>query len=388
MLSNNIYTQGSQLNGYGNITDNRSSTELTPETRKRLKDPFENPTEYHSFRDDYSKILPWIKMQDYKIPLVPARTEKNMLKRQYSIGGTCMLLHSIASQLGVVLAMLLIQFIIKLVSGHSDMSDIYDYMEQSSVLTALNMIILVLANTLFAVLGLKWSKTDHPSLFRTHGFNYRYAIEYCFIALAIWCAANLISSGIEEIFNRFDQTTIPPGMEDTAVTGLGKTVEVIYACIMAPVTEEIFFRGMILRVFSKANQRFAVFASALFFGLGHGNIPQFALAFLLGIFLGHITLKHGSIIPSIIVHMFINTFVTAVSFLPDTSIVSGIINFILVAASVIGIGLLVIYRKTDRLPSATPAQSRRGITVAKTAPAFVGAILVMTALMAVATFAV
>ena len=356
-------------------------TELTEETARRLKDPFDNPTEYHNFRDDYSKILPWIKMPEYKIPLDPARAERKMLRRCYNIGGLCVLCQYLFSQVTVMLLMWLIQKLMMIMNPTVGSSDISDYMAQSSINSGINMVIFVLGNTIIALIGLKWAKTRHPSLLKTRDFNIFYAIQYCVIGLAVWVVSGYIAMGAEEIFTRFGHTTIPEGMNDSAVTGLGIAVETIYACIMAPVTEEIFFRGMLLRVFSKANQRFAVFATAFFFGLAHGNLPQFSLAFLLGILLAHITLKHGSIIPSIIVHMFINTFVTVSSYAEEGSIFSGILNLILISSFFTGIVFLAIYRKTDRIPSTTPAQARRGISIAVTAPAFTAAVIVMTAMM-------
>ena len=385
MIRNNIYAQAP----FGTIPDTNAvpsappETELTAETAAKLKDPFDNPTEYHNFRDDYSKILPWIKMPDYKIPLTPARAEKNMLKRQYSIAGVCMLLHFLSSQIGITVVMFIIEKLIALISGNDNSAIINDYMTQSSILSALNMITFVLANSIFAMIGLRWSKTKTPSLFITRNFNIQYAVEYCVIGLGLWTIATYTSAGIENIINQFGYSTIPAGMDESTVTGLGMAIDAVYSCIMAPVTEEIFFRGMMLRVISKANQRFAVVATAVFFGLTHGNIPQFVLAFLLGLFLAHITLKHDSIIPAIIVHMFLNTFVTVTSYLPESTIIEGILNMILVASLLVGAVLLVIYRRTDRIPSTTPAQARRGIAVAKTSPAFVAPAVLMAFFMVV-----
>lgn len=379
MIQNNIYTRSP----FGTIPAQNAAhaadpePEMTEEIAAKLKDPFGNPTEYHNFRDDYSKILPWIKMPDYKIPLDPARAERSMLKRQYSIGGLCMLLHFLTSQIFIIVVMKIIELMIGLVSGVDNAASINDYMTQSSILSGLNMITFVLANAIFAMVGIKWSKTTRPSLFVTKNFNARYAVEYCIIGLALWTVAALLSSEAKEIFDKLGHSIIPSGMEEEAVTGLGVAVDMIYGCIMAPVTEELFFRGMLLRVFSKANQRFAVFATALFFGLTHGNIPQFILTFLLGIFLAHITLKHESIIPAIIVHMFVNTFVTVSSFLPESGIVAGLLNIMLVASLFVGFVLLVIYRRNDRIPSTTPAQARRGIVVAKTCAAFVAPAILM-----------
>lgn len=79
--------------------------------------------------------------------------------------------------------------------------------------------------------------------------------------------------------------------------------DVISAVILAPIGEELIYRGVVLRCASKVSGRFAIFLSALMFGLMHGNPYQMVLGFLLGIPLAMITLKTGSIIPAIICHM-------------------------------------------------------------------------------------
>ena len=142
-----------------------------------------------------------------------------------------------------------------------------------------------------------------------------------------------------------------------------------------------FFRGMLLKVFSKANQRFAVFATAVFFGLAHGNLPQFLLAFLLGLFLAHITLKHGSIIPSIVVHIFVNTFVTVMGELDLSGDMEIVLNLSLEALAAFGLLMLLIFRSKDKLPATTPAQSKRGFAIAKTTVGVVAAFTIQTAYM-------
>lgn len=52
-----------------------------------------------------------------------------------------------------------------------------------------------------------------------------------------------------------------------------------YTCIIAPITEELVFRGFCLKNLSRFNQRFGILASAFLFGLVHQNIIQFILAF-------------------------------------------------------------------------------------------------------------
>lgn len=83
-------------------------------------------------------------------------------------------------------------------------------------------------------------------------------------------------------------------------------VTLFYFVIIAPVTEELLFRGFVLNALSPVDRTFGLVATSLLFGLMHGNFNQMFNGFLLGLLLGYIALKSGSIIPSIIVHMIAN----------------------------------------------------------------------------------
>ena len=133
-----------------------------------------------------------------------------------------------------------------------------------------------------------------------------------------------------------------------------------------------------MKIFSKSNQRFGIFMSAVFFGLAHGNIPQFMLAFLIGIFFGHIDMKHNSIVPSVIVHIFINTIVAIMTELKDNTTLLAIFMTGLVVLGLSGFILLLFFRKESKLPVSTPAQSRRGVAIAKTSPVLLIAVAVQT----------
>ena len=355
--------------------------ELTPEMQQRLKDPFENPTEYHDYSDDYSKVIPWLRQPEYKISLDPARVEKQMLKRYYSIGAACLLLNFLFVYLSGFPIIYIIKFILGKMSPSASGEDITAYLTQSSIVVSLNMMLFLTANVVVSKIGLRWAKIKQPVLAKPKGFSLRYAVQYCFIGLAIWSISTILALLASSLFDSIGFSTAAPDIDSNIVSPLGIVITNLYGCIIAPITEEIFYRGMVMKVFSKANQRFAVFMSAFFFGLGHGNITQFILAFLAGLFFAHIDMKHNSILPSIIVHIFINTFV-AVSQLTYSSMAAYGVWFIFtLGGSIIGLFLLYIFRKKDRIPATTPAQSRRGIAVAKTSVLFVTAVVVLFAYM-------
>ena len=67
-----------------------------------------------------------------------------------------------------------------------------------------------------------------------------------------------------------------------------------YAVLLAPVIEEYVYRGVLLEGLRKYGERFAVVASAVIFGLAHGNLMQFLPAVLIGWFMGYVRIKTGS----------------------------------------------------------------------------------------------
>ena len=97
-------------------------------------------------------------------------------------------------------------------------------------------------------------------------------------------------------------------------------MQVAYVVILAPLFEEIIYRGLIIKMVSPYSKSAAVLISALSFGLMHGNIPQAASAFCTGLIYAVIALKCGSIIPTVIIHGLNNLIVNS----PDLADAMGI----------------------------------------------------------------
>lgn len=86
----------------------------------------------------------------------------------------------------------------------------------------------------------------------------------------------------------------------------------LYIGIGAPISEELLFRGLVLRSMEPYGKKFAIFASALLFGLFHGNLSQAPHAFCVGLVLGYVTLEHN-IAWAMVLHMFNNLIISDVS---------------------------------------------------------------------------
>lgn len=79
--------------------------------------------------------------------------------------------------------------------------------------------------------------------------------------------------------------------------------------VMAPIVEELLFRGAILGHLLRQGRspRVAIFLSALLFGIMHFNPVQSCFAFFLGIAFGWLYYRTGSVAPGIVAHAINNT---------------------------------------------------------------------------------
>lgn len=86
--------------------------------------------------------------------------------------------------------------------------------------------------------------------------------------------------------------------------------------IIAPILEELLFRGLILKAFRGMDDLFAAVMSGVMFGLYHGNFYQAPYTTTMGILLGVLTLRANSIKPAIFIHM-LNNFISTISSYSD-----------------------------------------------------------------------
>lgn len=88
----------------------------------------------------------------------------------------------------------------------------------------------------------------------------------------------------------------------------GSVAAVLAVCVMAPMLEEMLFRGIVLRGFLQRYPRWqAIFMSALLFGAAHMNIYQFVVGFVMGTVLAWLYERTRSLIPCIALHATYNT---------------------------------------------------------------------------------
>jgi membrane protease YdiL (CAAX protease family) len=113
---------------------------------------------------------------------------------------------------------------------------------------------------------------------------------------------------LNEINIHFEQILPPPAwfmelFSRLFDSDLGVWGGILRIVIIAPIIEELIFRGVIMSGFSRIyHPVWAIFFSALLFALFHLNPWQFAAAFALGLILGWIRIRTGSVLACIAGH--------------------------------------------------------------------------------------
>lgn len=112
----------------------------------------------------------------------------------------------------------------------------------------------------------------------------------------------------------------------------------ISTCIIAPIFEEILYRGVLLNgLLKKYNYKKAIIYSALIFGIAHMNLPQGINAFFLGIIIGLAYYYTRSIYIGMVMH-FVNNFLVNFVVYPESNLWT-IILFVLVP--IIGVFIFI-----------------------------------------------
>lgn len=124
-------------------------------------------------------------------------------------------------------------------------------------------------------------------------------------ALLVWLAVLSVSFIVPSQFFEEMIPTEMPGQTVAAISAImSHPLGLLVVGILAPVSEEMVFRGAILRrlLSCYASPWLAIAVSAVLFGLVHGNVPQFVHATVVGLFLGWVYWRTGSILPGLVVH--------------------------------------------------------------------------------------
>lgn len=134
--------------------------------------------------------------------------------------------------------------------------------------------------------------------------------------LWVWVLTVFEGLGLIENLEQQDLVTLFQGGGDPVAIGL----LVIAAVVLAPIAEELIFRGCLYRFLKSQTAVLpAQITSGILFSMIHWNLMSFLPLVLVGIFLARIYEKTGSILVAIWFHAFFNAFSLGMLFLTNLS---------------------------------------------------------------------
>lgn len=128
------------------------------------------------------------------------------------------------------------------------------------------------------------------------GYGIAVACSFLTMLIGMLFKNTSIGSSFDGVQNMLD-------VNDTA----SAVLRVFHIVIFAPLFEEFWFRGIALHSLKPYGNGFAIFVSALLFGLTHANLGQFLYTTAIGIVLGYVAVQTGSIITTTIMHAMLNS---------------------------------------------------------------------------------
>ncbi len=162
-------------------------------------------------------------------------------------------------------------------------------------------------------------------------WNYKTILITFIIFLGLNFIFSLLFSGINLLLQPLGYQLVDYATRFEPKNNIDLILQLLSICIIAPIFEEIFFRGIVLHGLKPYGNGFAIIISSLFFGMMHGSLLHNISMFICSLALGYLAIKTQSIIPGIIVHFLNNVLACVLTFLEVSSI-----------GTIISVGLLLI----------------------------------------------
>lgn len=163
-------------------------------------------------------------------------------------------------------------------------------------------------STLAAELGmLAWLLHKYHANLKTLGFQkfsiWRFALWVLTTLVILSISVTVIFTLVTWLVPSFDANEAQDVALQYGSGGLGLWLSFVAAVLVAPIVEELYFRGMILPVFMRRfGTFFGIFTTSLLFALLHFQPNVVLYTFVLAILLAIVRLRLKSIIPSMLLH--------------------------------------------------------------------------------------
>ncbi|MBE5818220.1 MAG: CPBP family intramembrane metalloprotease [Clostridiales bacterium] len=220
-------------------------------------------------------------------------------------------------------------------------------------------------------------KGSTEKLARFNGISSKEIVIVVVLGLLMYVANALLSSASVElasIFTNVEIPEVPPVYETTDII----TMMLLYV-VIAPVFEEIIFRGIIMRGLEGVSKWFAIIVTAALFSLFHLSYYTVIPKFLGGVLLGYVVFATDSLYSGIVIHLLNNAISGILTIIYDNSSVMDdaeailgevtlsdqIVSIVLTTGMSIGIivviiAVLAIMRNSSRTPDGEGGYIHKG----------------------------
>ena len=203
------------------------------------------------------------------------------IKRYFNMTALGFFSYAILIQVLAVLAVLLIDLLFPALS-----SGAMYYSMMGSVIPGLLFLYFLFRNN--NLVSLDENKTEEPSS--------RFSLPVFLHFFLIFCGVQWISSLLTiPLVLLFQKMGLDLSYSEMAAKGgaLNDIPMLVYTILIAPIVEDLVFRGVFYKLFKAFGSFFTAFACSLFFALIHSNFLQFIPAFMMGFVLFAIRDKYG-----------------------------------------------------------------------------------------------
>ncbi len=140
--------------------------------------------------------------------------------------------------------------------------------------------------------------------------------------LAAWFGATLLSGLIATLLEAMGMD-VTPEVADQAIAVVEPWVVVLALVILAPIAEEVFFRGIAFNAWLRERgRRWAFIGSSALFALIHVSLVSLIPIFLLGLVLAWVYQRRQSLLAPIVLHATINGISVAIALLERFGVIS------------------------------------------------------------------
>lgn len=165
------------------------------------------------------------------------------------------------------------------------------------------------------------------------------------VAIGASYVMSIVATYIEAALNMFGLVS-PEIFSNDPEAPLGWVFYFIVTCVAAPIFEEMFFRGAVLKMLTPYGKGFAITCQAFLFAIFHGTVQQIPYTLVGGLIMGYLAVRYGGILPSIILHFLNNLFSMLITLLIPESVwdnmtYSIIINVLIYTVMIVG-GIIAV----------------------------------------------